>query len=78
MEDRLNKLNPENFPRWLRIALIVMSGVWLVTIPFMFWRKARYTWLPYVGVLAIVVIGLGVASGGSTEETGFPVCSRYN
>ena len=41
MEGDVNRLHPANFPNWLRIALIALGGVWLVTIPFMFWRKAR-------------------------------------
>ena len=64
----LDKLNPAHFPNWLRIALIALSGVWLVTIPFMFWRKARYTWLPYAGAATIVLTALGAVAGGVSEE----------
>ena len=53
---RRSPLHPERWPNWLRIALIVPSGVWLVTIPLMFWRAARFTWLPYVGAATAVVL----------------------
>lgn len=68
MEDDLDKLNPAHFPNWLRIALIALSGVWLVTIPFMFWRKARYTWLPYAGAATIVLIAVVAVAGDASEE----------
>lgn len=68
MEDDLDKLNPAHFPNWLRIALIALGGIWLVTIPFMFWRKARYTWLPYAGAATIVLIAVAAVAGGASEE----------
>ena len=65
----MNRFNPEQFPNWLRVGLIVFSSVWIVTIPFMFWRKHRYTWLPYAGAAAAAVFVLGIAVGGQTEES---------
>ncbi len=64
----MNRLHPANFPNWLRIALIALGGVWLVTIPFMFWRKARYTWLPYLGAGTVVLIAAAAVAGGASEE----------
>ena len=64
----MDKLNPAHFPNWLRIALIALGGVWLVTIPFMFWRKARYTWLPYAGAATIAMIAVAAVAGGASEE----------
>ena len=52
-DDRRSRLHPARFPNWLRIALVAGSGLWLVTIPFMFWRGPRHTWLPYVGAVTI-------------------------
>ena len=64
----VNRLHPANFPNWLRIALIAPGGVWLVTIPFMFWRKARYTWLPYLGAGTVVLIAAAAVAGSASEE----------
>ena len=67
---RRSPLHPERWPNWLRVLLIVPSGVWLITIPFMFRRAARFTWLPYVGVATVVVLLLGVVSGSEGDESG--------
>ena len=69
---RRSPLHPERWPNWLRIALIAASGVWLVTIPLMFWRAARYTWLPYVGVATAVVLVLSIAVGAEGDEADEP------
>ena len=69
---RRSPLHPERWPNWLRIALIAASGVWLVTIPFMFRRNARYTWLPYVGVATAVVLVLSIAVGAESDEADEP------
>ena len=62
------RFHPETFPNWLRITLIVASGLWIVTIPFMFWRKARYTWLPYVGAGTVALLVFGMVVGGGADE----------
>ena len=31
-----DKLAPRNWPNWLRIVTLVVSGVWIVTIPLLF------------------------------------------
>ena len=69
---RRSPLHPERWPNWLRIALIAASGVWLVTIPLMFWRAARFTWLPYVGVATAVVLVLSIAVGAEGDEADEP------
>lgn len=74
----MDKLNPAHFPNWLRIALIALGGVWLVTIPFMFRRKARYTWLPYAGAATIVLIAVAAVAGGASEEPGADRSSTNN
>ena len=67
-----SKADPANWPDWIRITLIVISGFWLVTIPFMFWKKMRHTVLPYVGAasggLMALLIVIEVLSGGSSQE----------
>ncbi len=60
-------LHPARWPSWLRIVLIVISGVWLITLPFMLSRRARFTWLPYVGVATIAVLAFGLAVSGESE-----------
>ena len=67
---RRSPLHPERWPNRLRVLLIVPSGVWLITLPFMFRRNARYTWLPYVGVATVVVLLLSVVSGSEGDESG--------
>ena len=65
-------VNPARWPNWLRITAIVLSGIWIVTIPFMLWRAARYTWLPYFGVATAVVLILGIAAGIEGDEADQP------
>ena len=65
-------VNPVRWPNWLRITAIVFSGVWIVTIPFMFWRASRYTWLPYLGVATAAILVLAIAAGGSGDESDQP------
>ncbi len=65
-------VNPARWPNWLRITAIVLSGIWIVTIPFMLWRAARYTWLPYFGVATAVVLILGIAAGIEGNEADQP------
>ena len=58
---RRSALHPGRWPDWLRIVLTAASGIWIVTIPLMFWRAARFTWLPYLGAATIAVAALLVA-----------------
>ena len=51
-------VNPARWPNWLRVTAIVVSGVWIVTVPFMFWRAARFTWLPYAGIATAALLVL--------------------
>ena len=61
-------VNPARWPNWLRITAIVVSGVWIVSIPFMFWRAARFTWLPYLGVATVAILALGVVVGDTGDD----------
>ncbi len=61
-------VNPARWPNWLRITAIVVSGVWIVTVPFMFRRVPRYTWLPYLGVATAVVLVFAIAAGDAGDE----------
>ena len=65
-------VNPARWANWLRITAIVLSGIWIVTIPFMFWRAARFTWLPYLGVATAVVLVLSIAVGAESDEADEP------
>lgn len=64
-----SRFHPERWPGWLRITLTVVGGLWVVTIPFMFWRAARHTWLPYAGVAMLCALVLGIAVGGDGEDS---------
>ena len=65
---RRSALHPGRWPDWLRIVLTAASGIWIVTIPLMFWRAARFTWLPYLGAATIAVAALLVAVGSEGQE----------
>lgn len=60
--------NPTNWPSWLRITLIVLSGFLLITIPFMFWKRMRFSILPYAGMLVPVLMVLSLIGGQSDNE----------
>ena len=62
-------VNPARWANWLRITAIVLSGIWIVTIPFMFWRAARFTWLPYLGVATVLIVALALAVGSEGEQS---------
>ena len=61
-------VNPARWPNWLRITAIVVSGLWIVSIPFMFWRSPRYTWLPYLGVATAIILVFAIAAGDAGDE----------
>ena len=65
-------VNPARWANWLRITAIVLSGIWIVTIPFMFWRAARFTWLPYAGVATAGILVLSIAVGVAGDEADQP------
>ena len=65
-------VNPARWANWLRITAIVLSGIWIVTIPFMFWRAARFTWLPYAGVATAGILVLSIAVGVEGDEADQP------
>ena len=67
-ETSTGKLHPGNWPGWLRVTLIIASGLWAVTIPFMFWRRNRETWLPYAGIAMLGVLVVGIAFGDAGES----------
>lgn len=57
-------LHPVRWPRLARILLCIASGLWLVTIPFMLSGGARRSWLPWLGIAAIILLALFIADGG--------------
>ena len=64
-----SRLHPASFPDWLRIVLVAGSALWLVTIPFLFSRGARYTWLPYVGAVTVPLFTLALIAGSLQDTT---------
>ncbi len=64
-----SRLHPASFPDWLRIVLVAGSALWLVTIPFLFSRGARYTWLPYVGAVTVPLFTLALIAGSLLDTT---------
>lgn len=67
-----SRADPAHWPDWLRITLIVISGFWVITIPFMFWKRMRYSALPYVGAVSgsmtVLLILIGITFGESSPE----------
>ena len=61
-------LHPENWPDWLRVTLLFASGLWIVTIPFMFRAGARRTWLPYAGAALIAFAAFSLLGGDSGND----------
>ena len=51
-----DKLAPRNWPNWLRIVTLVVSGVWIVSIPLLFSARLRMTWMPWVGVVSVILL----------------------
>ena len=56
-----DKLAPRNWPNWLRIVTLVVSGVWIVSIPLLFSARLRMTWMPWVGVGSVILLVVGIA-----------------
>ncbi len=56
-----DKLAPRNWPNWLRIVTLVVSGVWIVTIPLLFSARLRMTWMPWVGVVSVILLVAWIA-----------------
>ena len=69
-----SRLHPASFPGWLRFVLVAGSALWLVTIPFLFSRGARYTWLPYVGAVTIPLFTLALIAGSREDTTPKNAC----
>lgn len=67
---RGNLGDPAYWPDWVRITLIVISGFWLITLPFMFWKRMRYTALPYAGLVLPVLVALSLVFGQSSNDEG--------
>ena len=69
---RRNPLNPGNFPDWLRLILVAFSGIFVLTVPLMFSRRARFGILPYGGVIAAVYLVIVSLNGvlATDPETG--------
>ena len=67
---RGNLGDPAYWPDWVRITLIVISGFWLITLPFMFWKRMRYTGLPYAGLVLPVLVALSLVFGQSSNDEG--------
>ena len=67
-----DKLAPRNWPNWLRIVTLVVSGVWIVSIPLLFRARLRMTWMPWVGVVSVIllvaVIAVPTDDGAATAE----------
>jgi len=67
---RGNVGDPAYWPDSVRITLIVISGFWLITLPFMFWKRMRYTALPYAGLVLPVLVALSLVFGQSSNDEG--------
>ena len=61
--------SPRRWPNWLRIMLVAVSGIWVLTVPFMFQRAARYTWLPYVGAVTLPLVAWALIASGLEDRT---------
>ena len=42
-------------------STLVVSGVWIVSIPLLFSARLRMTWMPWVGVGSVILLVVGIA-----------------